>query len=114
MLVNDLIQQVQSNPDTVEFKDVIACIEKHYEYTPSRFTNGDAVNEAGTNEGSCKIFAFAKLNDLDQDATLNLFGDFYREDVLQNPKGEDHANIRNFMKSGWDAIAFDAEALAIK
>ena len=45
--------------------------------------------------------------------TLQLFGRFYREDVLKNPSGDDHGNIRNFMKSGWDGVAFP-DGLALK
>ena len=114
MLVNDLIQLVQSNPETVEFSDVMQCIERHYDYTPTDFSNGSAENAAGTNEGSCKIFAFAKLNDLSKDETLALFGDYYREDVLAHPEGQDHANIRNFMQTGWDGIQFASEAITLK
>jgi len=42
------------------------------------------------------------------------FGRFYREDVLGNPEGNDHANIRNFMESGWGGVKFDSPALTIK
>jgi len=114
MLVNDLIQQLQANPETVEFADVMQCIEKHYVYTPVNFSNGEAYNAAGSNEGSCKIFAFAKLHDLSQEETLALFGDYYREDVLNNPEGDDHANIRNFMRDGWSGVKFESEALVQK
>jgi len=72
------------------------------------------VNQAGTNEGSCKIFAFAQLNQLNQQQTLNLFGDYYRLDVLNNPDGTGHQNIRNFMQFGWDGIRFNGEALTAK
>jgi len=33
---------------------------------------------------------------------------------LKNPEGTDHQNIRNFMKSGWDGITFDQNALKDK
>ncbi len=72
------------------------------------------VNKAGTNEGSCKIFAFAQINQLDQQQTLNLFGDYYRLDVLNEPQGTGHQNIRNFMKYGWDGIHFKGVALTAK
>ncbi|MGH8558319.1 MAG: HopJ type III effector protein [Methylococcales bacterium] len=39
-------------------------------------------NDAGTNEGSCKIFFFALLHGLEKDKTLKLFGDYYRIDIL--------------------------------
>jgi hypothetical protein len=40
-----------------------------------------------------------------------LFGTYYRNDVLANPTGTDHGNIRNFMLSGWSEIKFDSPAL---
>ncbi|WP_126456608.1 HopJ type III effector protein [Sulfuriflexus mobilis] len=116
MPVNTLIEKIRTSPDSVEFNEVIDCITEYYDYTRSRFTNGAAedmvVNEAGANEGSCKIFAFARLNDLNEQETLTCFGRYYREDVLANPGGEDHANIRTFMRHGWAGIQFDHPALA--
>ncbi|CAA0114892.1 Uncharacterised protein [BD1-7 clade bacterium] len=109
-----LLDTLNNQPETVQFADVIAHIESNYNYTPTRFTNADAVNDAGTNEGSCKIFAFAQLNNLPEAQTLMLFGDFYRNDVLENPEGTDHANIRNFIQHGWAGINFDGTALSAK
>lgn len=118
MMVSELINKINTRPDSVDFAEVIATIETHYDYTPTRFTNGKngmtVTNEAGQNEGSCKIFAFAKLNSLDVKQTLACFGTYYRDDVLGNPAGEDHANIRNFMHHGWDGIFFASDALQIK
>ena len=115
MSVEKLIQQIKSQPKTVEFQDVIDCIEEHYEYSPSHFTNGqghDVVNnQPGTNEGSCKVFAFATLNGLNEEETLACFGDYYRKDVLENPEGKDHANIRTFMRHGWSGIRFENTVL---
>jgi hypothetical protein len=45
---------------------------------------------------------------------LSCFGAYYQEDVLGDPDGTNHQNIRNFMKTGWDGIAFYGEALALK
>jgi hypothetical protein len=93
----------------------MTTINEHYQYIPSRFTNGVGVtrlvNEAGTNEGSCRIFSFARLNRLSPEHTLALFGDYYWKDVLEHPDGNDHGNIRTFMKHGWAGIAFDQEPL---
>ena len=50
----------------------------------------------------------------DFEPTLACFGAFYTEDVLKNPDGTDHQNIRNFMKTGWDGIAFYGEPLTLK
>ncbi len=63
---------------------------------------------------SCRIFAFAKIHNLSAEQTLALFGDYYRKDVLGNPDGTDHQNIRNFMRDGWAGIQFDGEALQAK
>ena len=107
-----LLQQLANG--TADFADVISHIDSHYHFQPTAFRNGDTYNEAGSNNGSCKIFAFGKLKGLSQQATLNAFGDFYRIDVLQHPEGEDHANIRDFIQSGWDGIAFEGEALSAR
>lgn len=109
-----LFEQLENAPQEIEFKDVIAFIDEHYDFTPTKFTNGNTVNEANQNNGSCKIFSFAKLNDLSKEETLNLFGEFYREDVLKNPEGTDHQNIRNFMESDWEGISFEGKALSRK
>ena len=61
MTESQLIEQLENAPETVEFDQVIASISENYDYQPTRFTNGDVVNEAGTNEGSCKLFAFGLL-----------------------------------------------------
>lgn len=110
----ELIKKLNEPQCRVEFKDVISHIESHYNYLPSRFTNGEVVNEAGTNEGSCKIFAFALLHQLSEQATLNCFGNYYHQDVMLNPENTDHANIRNFIKSGWAGINFDSSVLTPK
>jgi HopJ type III effector protein len=109
-----LFEQLEKSSEEIMFKDVIAFIDEHYDFTPTKFTNGNTVNEAGQNNGSCKVFSFARLNDLSKQETLNLFGEFYREDVLKNPDGTDHQNIRNFMQSGWEGICFEGKALKRK
>jgi len=106
-----IFEQLEKSPETIQFNDVIAFIDAHYDFTPTKFTNGNTVNEAGQNNGSCKVFSFAKLNVLSKEETLALFGNFYRTDVLENPEGTDHQNIRNFIEFGWDGISFEGEAL---
>ncbi|QNA46351.1 HopJ type III effector protein [Lacibacter sediminis] len=115
MRINDFLNKLRTQPNSILFTDTMEVIETNYDFTPVRFTNGNAVNEAGTNSGSCKLFAFAKLNGLSTEETLACFGDYYRVDVLQHPDATNHANIRNFMITGWEGISFDGEALkAIK
>lgn len=110
MNLNDFIQQISTSA-TLDFEDTMKIIEANYSYTPTAFSNGDIHNDAGQNEGSCKIFAFAQENNLDKETTLKCFGRFY-QDVLNTPEGNDHGNIRNFMKSGWAGIKFSGEAIS--
>ena len=112
--MNDLISRLNSADSKVDFSEVIQIISSHYHYQQSAFSNGGLVNQAGTNEGSCKIFAFAKIHNLSEQATLNCFGQYYHQDVLQNPQGDDHGNIRSFIKNGWAGINFKNEVLIAK
>jgi len=107
----DLLKQLSENPESVQFLDAMSAIDTHYDFEPSSFVNGDLKNDAGQNNGSCKIFAFAKLHSLDVAQTLNLFGDYYRKDVLGHPEGSDHQNIRNFIQHEWAGLHFEQQAL---
>jgi hypothetical protein len=111
MTINDLITQLRKMPDNIEFASVMQVIGQFYVYSPTSFNNGPLFNPAGSNEGSCKIFYFAQLQKLSESETLSLFGSYYRDDVLANPSGDDHGNIRNFVLTGWQGIAFDGPAL---
>jgi hypothetical protein len=117
MSITKLLQRIRTDAPTVSFPHIIETINAHYEYTPTQFSNGTGkdriVNAAGTNEGSCRIFAFAQLNHLNEAETLACFGQFYR-DVVATPDGSDHANIRTFMRHGWQSIHFEGRALKAK
>lgn len=106
-----IIEKVKSNSTEISFQEIIEFIDKNYNFNPTRFKNGDTINEAGQNSGSCRLFSFAKMHEFNKDETLNCFGDYYRKDVLENPEGTDHQNIRNFIKYGWEGILFDGQAL---
>ncbi len=114
MDLSSFLQRLDAQPDSIAFTDTMAVIDALYDFTPTAFTNGETRNEAGQNNGSCKLFSFAKLQGLTAQQTLACFGDYYRKDVLANPDGSDHANIRNFMKTGWEGIAFEGNALTQK
>ena len=118
MQLEQLIEQIKTHADSVSFEAVMEVIDAHYDYQPGAFSNGrgdDRVhNPAGSNQGSCKIFAFARLNGLTPSQTLACFGDYYRRDVLQHPEASDHANIRHFMRHGWSGIHFDRFPLTPK
>jgi len=96
---------------SISFTDVIAFIEAKYKHTPTAFRNGEAYNEATQNQGSAKVFAFARLNNLNVEDTLSLFAEHYQS-VLAHPEATDHQNIRQFMVHGWVGIKFEGEALA--
>lgn len=114
MTLDNFLTKLEQAPETIEFSEVMALIDALYDFTPVRFKNGAVVNEAGENQGSCKLFAFAQEQQLSQAQTLACFGAYYREDVLQHPEGNDHQNIRCFMQTGWDGIHFDAPAIERK
>ena len=114
MTTISFLEQLQENPKSITFQDTINVIEENYDFEPTAFKNGNQQNNAGENNGSCKIFSFAKLQNLSKEETLACFGSYYFEDVLNNPNGNDHQNIRNFMQFGWDGIHFEGEALVEK
>lgn len=112
MTLTELLAGLQA--ERYDFEDVQAYIQARYDYSPTAFDNGlgddRARNAAGQNEGSCRLFAFASLEGLDEQDTLRCFGRHYRH-VLADPDGQDHANIRQFMRHGWAGIRFDGTAL---
>jgi len=107
------IDQLRQALKTLIFSDTMNIIDALYDFTPCAFSNGDIHNEANQNNGSCKLFAFAKLNNFSEAETLACFGEYYR-DVLASPEGDDHQNIRNFMQTGWAGIQFNASPLSEK
>ena len=114
MNIASFLEKVKQTPRAIAFAETIAVVEENYDFVPTTFTNGTQHNEAGQNSGSCKLFTFAKLQNLSQAETLACFGAYYFEEVLGDPDGTSHQNIRNFMKLGWDGIQFEGEALVLK
>jgi len=109
--IDSIVDAAINKPESIEFSDVMAAIDASYQYSPTSFNCGATSSVAGSNEGSCKILALGKMHDLTEGQTLSLFGSYYREDVLKHPDGDDHANIRNFMMSGWAGVSFEREPL---
>jgi hypothetical protein len=106
-----LIKKLKDN--SLPFKEVIEFIETGYQHQPTAFKNGETYNEATQNQGSARVFAFAQLNNLNEEDTLYLFAEHYQS-VLNNPNGTDHQNIRQFMTHGWTGIVFEGQALLAK
>jgi hypothetical protein len=97
---------VEMNADSLMMEEVVEVIDTWYESGLIEFKNGDIVNKQGENEGSAKILSYAALSNLDKETTLKLWGQYYRE-VLKDPNGDSHQNIRNFMKYGWEGVPFE-------
>ena len=92
---------VEMDADNIKFEEVMEMIDENFETGLIEFKNGDIVNKQGENEGSAKLLSYVALADFDKETTLKLWGQYYRE-VLADPDGDSHQNIRNFMKYGWD------------
>jgi hypothetical protein len=114
MNINTFLDKLKQTPTAVTFPETIATIEENYTFTPTAFKNGEQYNASGENSGSCKLFAFALLQKLSISETLACFGAYYFEEVLGDPAGTNHQNIRNFIKTSWDGIQFEGEALELK
>jgi len=106
--------KLRSQPEAIEFDDTMSVIDQLYDIESTEFSNGDLINPAGQNAGSCKLFAFAQQQNFSVDETLACFGSYYRHDVLKNPDGDNHQNIRNFIKHGWQGIHFKSTVLSEK
>ena len=114
MTIAAFLEKLNTTPEAITFAETIAVIEANYDFTPTAFENGTQHNAAGENSGSCKLFSFAEIQNLSEAATLSCFGAYYYDDVLKNPNGTDHQNIRNFIKTGWEGIGFYGSALVLK
>jgi len=114
MNTSEYLEKLKQTPEKLEFSALMEVIESEYNFTPSAFKNGILENAENENIGSCKLFSFAQLHGLTDEQTLACFGAYFRDDVLLNPNGEDHQNIRNFMQTGWDGVVFSRNALIAK
>ncbi len=114
MNIQEFKNKLKNNPKEVEFSETMEVIESNYEFTPTAFKNGTLENAEGQNSGSCKLFGFAKAEALTKDETLACFGQYYFEDVLKDPNGTGHQNIRNFMNTSFEGLTFEKEPLTKK
>ena len=97
----------------LNFSQVLDYIDEHYNYRPTAFANGEIHNEPGENKGSANVFGFALHNRLSQNDTLKLFAEHY-DAVKADPKGTNHANIRNFSFFGWQGFLMQLNCLIPK
>lgn len=114
MTVDTFKNKLRNTPKDINFSETINVIEDNYVFTPAAFKNGDLQNSSTENLGSCKVFSFALKQQLTKEEALACFGQYYFIDVLENPKGTDHQNIRNFMNTGFKGLIFENERLVEK
>lgn len=111
MTIKELLEKL--NTKELQFKDVLSFIEEKYDYSSSAFQNGTQNNAETENQGSAKVLAFGKINNLSQEDTLTLFAEHYAS-VLATPNGVDHQNIRQFQLNGWSGVSFEKNVLTAK
>lgn len=112
MAIIEFKTKLKENPTSIAFAETMQVIEDNYNFTPTAFTNGEIKNKAGENSGSCKLFAFAILQQLTKEETLFCFGEHYQS-VLEDVNGTSHQNIRNFIKTGFNGLSFSGKALEL-
>lgn len=107
MTVNEAVRIHLASLDAghARFEDSLALIEQHFDVQPCGFRNGPLVNAEGENAGSCRIFGLGQHCSLSETDTLKLFAQHYQQ-VLDDPTGDSHANIRQFISTGWSGIQF--------
>ncbi|MBZ2167269.1 HopJ type III effector protein [Marinobacter sp. F4216] len=93
-----------------DFAGTLALVERFFDYQPTGFHNGPLANAPGENSGSCRVFALGRYCNLPESDTLSLFAEHYQQ-VINDPSGSSHANIRQFISTGWSGIRFDVEPL---
>ena len=106
--------KLKNTPNTIAFAETMQVVDTYFDFTPTAFTNGLVQNAAGENSGSCKVFAFAKAEALSKTETLACFGQYYFDEVLKDPNGTGHQNIRSFIKTGFEGLQFDQNPLTKK
>ena len=111
MTLDNFKNKLRKIPKDINFSDTISVIEENYVFTQSAFKNGNLQNSSTENLGSCKVFSFALKQQLTKEETLACFAQYYFNDVLENPNGTDHQNIRNFMQTGFEGLSFENETL---
>jgi hypothetical protein len=104
--------------NTMMFQDVMSVLRRHYEFVPVAFTTGagtakETRNRAGSNAASCLLLAAARRLGFSMPETLALYREHYR-DVLADPEGNAHGNIRALMVNGWDGVVFGGDPLRLK
>jgi hypothetical protein len=99
--------------DAHQFAATLAFINAWFDFMPTGFRNGTVVNNREQNQGSCRVLAFALLQQLSASQALKCFGEHYR-DVLATPGKDNHHNLRRVQAEGLSDIQFDQPPLRRK
>ena len=91
--------------DKVSFKETIDFLDAHYYYFEVPFRNGPLSSKPNENVGTAKILSFGLMTRMTEEQTLSMFGEIYRD---LSPSGTDHANIRQFLKTGFSGVSFES------
>ena len=84
MTIPEFTNKLKEAPSKTTFGDTIVTIDQNFDFTPTAFQNGKTMNSAGENSGSCKIFAFAQMQNFTKEETLACFGEYYFKERLEN------------------------------
>ena len=103
--VKAFAEKIKAGGSPENFAQTIALIDEHYQYFEVPFSVGDVKNKPNENTGSAKVFSLGLMTRMDEKATLRLFGEHYTA-VQATPQGNDHANIRSFIKNGFPGVEF--------
>ena len=112
MNTSEYLEQLRSGVK-MDFSDFTNLIDQEYEFLNVAFTNSGLVNSKEENQGTAKVFCFGLIHSLSESDTLRCFGEHYQS-VIEDSNGTSHQNIRNFMKTGFDGLAFESEVLSSK
>ena len=66
MTIDSFLQKLKQTANSITFPETIAVIEENYHFKQTAFKNGNLQNGAGENSGSCKLFAFAQIQNLNE------------------------------------------------
>lgn len=113
MSIQEFKSKLKNKPNGIVFTETMQTIDANYNFIPTAFSNGNIKNKSGENSGSCKLFAFAIHQQFTKEETLACFGEHYQS-VLDDVNGTSHQNIRNFMKTSFEGLSFEGDALILK
>ena len=112
-MTKDEFLYILKSGKSISFEDFMQLIDTHYHFQAINFKNGHLSNGKHENQGSAKVFGFAKIHHLSALETLHIFGEHYLN-VLCNPNEDSHQNIRQFMQNGWAGVVLDVQPLREK